>query len=183
VKNNHECRGSMFHSCVRCHGRHLACNTPGSASRSDRTAKENGTASKRKQMDEEENQEAAGERTTLSRTKSARSMAIDEDANGLIEEQQEIDSESNDEAGEEGASPVPRKSERLRNTASAKAATHDSSAIQEGSTALIEGTSTGVHLSRGRLPVMDRDEYHARLKNKDRVLAQLAKAQSNKIKV
>lgn len=133
-------------------------------------------------MDEEENQEAAGETTriaktnALSRTKSARSMAVDEYVDGLIEEQQEIDSE-------EGASPVPRKSERLRNTASAKAATHDSSAIQEGSTVLVEGTSADVHLSRGRLPVMDRDEYHARLKNKDRVLAQLAKAQPNKIKV
>jgi hypothetical protein len=50
---------------------------------------------------------------------------------------------SNDEAGEESAL-APRKSQRLRNTGRAKAAAHDSSNIQEGSAALIEGTSTGV---------------------------------------
>ena len=137
----------------------------------------------------------------LSRTKSARRMVIDEDGgeqDELVDEQdpalarvktkdnvneERTDSESNDETREESTSPEPRKSIRLRNAAPAKAAAYDSSDIQKGSAALIKGTSAGVHLSRSKLPVMDRDDYHARLKNRDRVLAQLAEAQSNKVKV
>ena len=171
----------MLHPCVRCHSCHLACNTPGSVLRNGRNGKKNSTTSKKQRIVGEERQEATGATTmtakanTVSRTKSARKMAIDDE---LIEEQGKTDLELNDETGEESASPEPRKSESLRNTAPAKAATHDSNAVQDGSTAF-----AGVHLNRGRLPVMNREEHHARLKNKDQVLAQLAKAQSNKIKV
>ncbi|KAF8700910.1 hypothetical protein AX14_000612 [Amanita brunnescens Koide BX004] len=75
-----------------------------------------------------------------------------------------------------------RKPKRFRDNALAEVAANDSSTDREGSAALIEDISAGVHLSQGKLPLMDRREYHERFRNNDRVLAWLAKAQPNKIK-
>ena len=86
----------------------------------------------------------------------------------------------------EAAETRPRKSERLSaKSALRKAIARDSSLEQLGSDASAAASTEGyyAHLSQGQLPFLAQDDYKERMRQMDRVLARLAEAQENDIKV
>ena len=86
----------------------------------------------------------------------------------------------------EAAETRPRKSERLSaKSALRKAIARDYSLEQLGSdaSAAASAESYYAHLSQGQLPFMAQDDYKERMRQMDRVLARLAEAQENDVKV